>query len=69
MQTLRYVDYFAKKGYRTLVFAMKELELKNDAQLRKSMTHEFLDKDLKLLGITAVEDLLQDEVSKCISDF
>lgn len=28
-----------------------------------------IESNLKLLGITAVEDLLQDDVAKCIEDF
>jgi len=28
-----------------------------------------LEKDFKLLGVSGVEDLLQDDVYKCISDF
>ena len=33
------------------------------------MTAQDVECDLTLLGITAVEDLLQDDVHKCITDF
>jgi len=51
-ETLKFVDEFARKGYRTLVFGMKELSLK------ESYTETEVESDLKLLGVTGVEDEL-----------
>jgi len=50
--TLKCVDEFARKGYRTLVFGMKEFSLK-DEYLEKD-----IESDLELLGVTGVEDEL-----------
>lgn len=53
----------SRKGYRTLVYAIKEItEDKVDDPI-------FLENDLKLVGVTGVEDLLQDRVVECIHDF
>ena len=55
-ETLKYVDEFARKGYRTLVFGMKEYTLKPE------YTDEEVECDLKLVGITGLEDELQDDI-------
>jgi len=39
-----------------------------DQQIEE-LTCEDVEKDIKMLGITGVEDLLQDDVAKCIIDF
>lgn len=65
-ETAKHVDYLAKKGLRTLCFAMKEISADEDFE---NMTAAEAEKDLTFLGATAVEDLLQNEVEKCISDF
>lgn len=56
------LESYANQGLRTLMFAMRELE---DGHT------DFGDVECgyKLLGVTAVEDLLQDNVAKCIQDF
>lgn len=56
----------AGKGLRTLCFAMKEMRGDEDWE---NIKVEDVECDLTLLGATAVEDLLQNEVDKCISDF
>lgn len=53
-------------GLRVLCFGMKELSGSEDFE---NMTVEEAERDLTFLGASAVEDLLQDEVKKCISDF
>ena len=40
-------------GYRTLVYAMKEIHEFND-----KVREEDLEKDLRIVGITGVEDIL-----------
>ncbi|GJD09207.1 Probable phospholipid-transporting ATPase 5 [Galdieria sulphuraria] len=77
------VEKFAKEGLRTLVFAERELspefyqewiEKLNHAELalyeRESKIYEvweLLECDLSLVGVTAVEDRLQDDVPETIS--
>lgn len=65
-QSMEHVDMLAKKGLRTLCFAMKELTGDEDFE---NMEAGEAETDLHFLGATAVEDLLQNEVGKCISDF
>jgi magnesium-transporting ATPase (P-type) len=66
--TLDNLDDFANEGLRTLVYAYKELK-STSAQYIKNMIPEEFESDLTLLGVTGVEDLLQDNVASCISDF
>jgi len=54
---------FAQKGYRTLAFAYKEYLEKEHYSL------EEVESDLHLLGITGLEDILQEDAPKCIKDF
>lgn len=54
----------SRKGYRTLCYAMKELDPKQE-----TFTDEEVEKDLTLIGITGVEDELQEDVVNCIRDF
>ena len=56
------LESYANQGLRTLMFAMRELE-------EAPSEHEDVECGYELLGITAVEDLLQDNVAKCIQDF
>lgn len=64
--TQDHVDMLAKKGLRTLCFAKKDLTGDEDFE---NMEAGEVETDLQFLGATAVEDLLQNEVGKCISDF
>ena len=61
--TMHFVDDFARKGYRTLVFGVKEYTLKPD------YTEEEIECDLELVGITGLEDELQDDIQSCTQDF
>lgn len=65
-ETVDHINMLAGKGLRTLCFAMKEMRGDEDWETIKV---EDVECDLTLLGCTAVEDLLQNEVDKCISDF
>jgi phospholipid-translocating ATPase len=67
-KTLEKVDDFALKGYRTLIFGMKEITGLDDRS-KNYMNMEFVEEDLTLLGVTAVEDLLAENVQECITDF
>ena len=58
------MESFAERGWRTLVFAYKKLNQYNDAA-----ADSFYESDMILLGASGVEDLLQDGVKKCITDF
>ena len=62
-RTTSFVNEFARKGYRTLVFGMKEIDQKPE------YTDEEVESNLTLLGVTGVEDELQDDIKKCIQDF
>ncbi|KII60775.1 Phospholipid-transporting ATPase IB [Thelohanellus kitauei] len=77
------LDYFAKKGLRTLCIAYREInkdeveralsmiDISNiSSEKRKSIIlsdMSFLEENLKILGCTGIEDRLQDNVCKTIS--
>jgi len=58
----------AKKGLRTLLYAMKEIEW-DGSRDPYDLTVEEIECDLSLLAATGVEDLLQERVKECIVDF
>ena len=80
--TIHNLDIFAKKGLRTLMLAFKELNedeynLWNNKleELNKNINHtdedinllyDEMEKELNILGATAIEDQLQDDVDKTI---
>ena len=71
-QILADINNFASKGLRTLVFAFKELDnvnANNSGQGWDNIACEYVESDLTLLGVTGVEDVLQNNVERCISDF
>jgi magnesium-transporting ATPase (P-type) len=53
----------ASRGLRTLVFGIRELSGIIDVD---SLKPEDVEHNITLLGATAVEDLLQDDVQRCI---
>jgi magnesium-transporting ATPase (P-type) len=57
--TIQNMDELAVIGRRTLMFAIKEM----------SSLDEDPEQGLTLLGATALEDVLQDEVAQVVSDF
>jgi magnesium-transporting ATPase (P-type) len=57
-------DDFAAQGLRVLAFGTRNTGEDVDIE-----TTEQIECNLNLLGITAVEDLLQDDVAKCIEEF
>ena len=70
------VKKFAGKGLRTLVFGMKEISLAPDQNIDKiiqegwdNLKSKDVECDLTLLGVTGVEDLLQEHVKDHIEDF
>jgi len=66
--TLDDLDDFADQGLRTLVYAYKEMPTMTEDQI-EDLTMEDVESDMTMLGVTGVEDLLQDDVAKCIVDF
>lgn len=68
-KTISCMNQIAAKGYRTLMFAYKELDESLDADQLKDINENELDKDVELLGITGLEDMLQQDVQTCIRDF
>eukprot|EP00347_Sterkiella_histriomuscorum_P003081 403365663 len=69
-ETLKSLEQFSEKGYRTLVFAQRKLNYEQVEQiLNGQMNVEEIESSLTLLGVTGVEDLLQENVQECINDF
>ena len=60
------IEEFAAQGYRTLTFALKELD---SADIDGVLTQEDIESCLSLQGATCVEDLLQLDVNRCLIDF
>lgn len=83
-ETLENLNRFASEGLRTLCLAKKDLDTETvekwKAQLHEAATsmvdredkvsavYELIEKDLILLGATAIEDKLQDGVPQCIAN-
>lgn len=67
-KTLNKIDDYALRGYRTLVFGMKEITDVPEKELYQLNT-QFVEEDFQLLGVTGVEDLLSEGVQDCIKDF
>ena len=63
------IEEFAAKGFRTLTFAMKELDIESPDQIDGVLTQEDIESCFSLLGASCVEDLLQKDVSRCLKDF
>ena len=51
------------------MFAKRQLPSHMDVQTIKDEEDELSECNLQLLGVTALEDVLQDEVKECIYDF
>ena len=62
------VEEFACKGLRTLCFAMKIMDWEQGKD-PETLNSEDVECGLTLLAATGVEDLLQENVKECISDF
>ena len=69
MNTLAALEDFAKVGLRTLTFAMKELSESDVSGIIDIVDPAAFETNLELLGVTGIEDLLQDEVKDCLVDF
>jgi len=63
------VERFAEEGLRTLVFGYKQVDEANIRWDLEQLKDTDVECDLIPLGITAVEDLLQERVRECITDF
>lgn len=62
------MESFAEKGMRTLVFSYKKVP-KDQCSNIDSHSDEFFESEMELLGCSGVEDMLQDDVKKCVTDF
>ena len=62
------IEHLSAVGLRALVFGMKEIEW-DETRNPRDLKVEEVESDLTLLGATAMEDLLQENVSECITDF
>ena len=56
----------AAKGFRTLVYGVKEI---NTNLNWETLTSDLVEHTLRLVAVTGVEDLLQENVKECITDF
>ena len=56
----------AAKGFRTLVYGVKEI---NTNLNWETLTPDLVEHTLRLVAVTGVEDLLQENVKECITDF
>jgi phospholipid-transporting ATPase len=63
------MDAFASKGLRTLMFGMKELSENTTKKTLEDLPAEDYESHVNLLGVTGLEDLLQDNVKQCINEF
>ena len=71
------IEDFARKGLRTLVFAYKEItdipSINENVDAEETdwehVSVKEIESNLILLGATGVEDLLQENVQRCIEDF
>jgi len=66
--TLDDLDDFAEQGLRTLVYGYKEMPDMDENEIEELLVED-VETNITLLGVTGVEDLLQDDVAKCIIDF
>ena len=48
---------------------MREMESHHTKESLKDLTDEEIESNIDLLGVTGLEDLLQDDVNQCITDF
>jgi len=63
------VENMARKGLRTLCYARKEIPDWSADIDPIDLKPSQIECDMHLLAVTAVEDLLQDDVKSCIEDF
>ena len=63
------VETMARKGLRTLCYARKEIPDWSAEIDPQELKPSQIECDMHMLAVTAVEDLLQDDVKSCIEDF
>ena len=63
------MDDLARDGLRTLMFAKKVLTEDQANNLTQETDTEVFENSLQLLGVTGLEDLLQENVKNCIKEF
>jgi magnesium-transporting ATPase (P-type) len=63
------MNEFASEGLRVLMFGQKMLPSGTTKDSLKEEPLDNLEDDIELLGITGLEDLLQDNVAECIKQF
>jgi len=66
-ETIKHNNEFANQGLRSLMFAMKELNMNDDEITNASP--EQLESDITLLGASGLRDVLQNNLANCIRDF
>lgn len=68
-QTIKIMNEQAALGLRTLMFGLKYLPDDTTKESLNDMPEEEMENSVELLGITGLEDLLQDNVAECIKQF
>ena len=63
------VDFYARKGLRTLVFGYKRVDKDEYKADLENIEVSQMEQNYSLIGVTGVEDTLQDNVVECIIDF
>jgi magnesium-transporting ATPase (P-type) len=63
------MDEFATQGLRVLMFGQKMLPTGTTKDSLKDEPLENFEGEIDLLGVTGLEDLLQDNVAQCIKQF
>jgi magnesium-transporting ATPase (P-type) len=67
VKTVEHMEKYAEQGMRTLVFAFSCLDLKRSEV--ENFEDNYFERNLTLIAATGVEDMLQEDVHKCITDF
>ena len=64
-----FMDKFASQGLRTLMFGMRELSPLTTKKSIEADDVANFEGEIELLGVTGLEDLLQDNVKNCLCEF
>lgn len=67
-ESIEKMDEYAREGLRTLIFAKKDLQNFIPDEYQNGNV-EGIENELTFLGVTGLEDLLQDNAAQCIRDF
>jgi magnesium-transporting ATPase (P-type) len=63
------MNQYANQGLRTLMFGVKVLDSSLTKESAMAAKEDDLESNIELLGVTGLEDMLQDNVASCVEDF